>query len=288
MLVELNAQLQKRGPLPDPHGAGRAGARGDAVARVRLVPRLGVAPGADRAPSRSRGAVRVRLSDPAEGRHRSARRAARHATRTSAICTPGLKSIFRARDGSASTSPPACCAARGISRLFAAPHYRSAAPISGAVEPAKTEFEFDMSVTRIHEAPRVTWPFSDEMWTKLDRAGRGGRSRSCRAGRAAHDGRRADLRLDRRSADRGMEYGGGRPDQARYVPTNWSGGCASVLRRMAFCITGRANGIPAKACRAGPSRSTGARTASRSGAIRISSRAKASTDEANTRRKPSD
>jgi uncharacterized protein (DUF2126 family)/transglutaminase-like putative cysteine protease len=55
--------------------------------------------------------------------------------------------------------------------LFAAPHYRSAAPISGAVEPAKTEFEFEMSVTRIHEAPRVTWPFSDAMWEKLDQMG---------------------------------------------------------------------------------------------------------------------
>ncbi len=55
--------------------------------------------------------------------------------------------------------------------LFAAPHYRSAAPISGAVEPAKTEFDFEMSVTRIHEAPRVTWPFSDEMWEKLDQVG---------------------------------------------------------------------------------------------------------------------
>jgi uncharacterized protein (DUF2126 family)/transglutaminase-like putative cysteine protease len=55
--------------------------------------------------------------------------------------------------------------------LFAAPHYRSAAPITGGVEPAKTEFEFDMGVTRIHEAPRVTWPFSDEMWEKLDQMG---------------------------------------------------------------------------------------------------------------------
>jgi len=55
--------------------------------------------------------------------------------------------------------------------LFAAPHYRSAAPVSGGVEPAKTEFDFEMSVTRIHEAPRVTWPFSDEMWHKLDQMG---------------------------------------------------------------------------------------------------------------------
>jgi transglutaminase-like putative cysteine protease len=56
--------------------------------------------------------------------------------------------------------------------LFAAPHYRNAAPISGAVEGgAKTEFSFDMTVTRIREAPRVTWPFSDEAWAKLDALG---------------------------------------------------------------------------------------------------------------------
>lgn len=55
--------------------------------------------------------------------------------------------------------------------LFAAPHYRSAAPVSGGVEPARTTFDFEMSVTRIREAPRVTWPFSDAMWQKLDAVG---------------------------------------------------------------------------------------------------------------------
>jgi len=55
--------------------------------------------------------------------------------------------------------------------LFSAPHYRAAAPISGMVEPAKTEFSFEMNVTRIHEAPRVTWPFSDEAWARLDALG---------------------------------------------------------------------------------------------------------------------
>ena len=36
----LNQRLQRRHPLPHPHGAGRADARGDADARLRLVPRL--------------------------------------------------------------------------------------------------------------------------------------------------------------------------------------------------------------------------------------------------------
>lgn len=55
--------------------------------------------------------------------------------------------------------------------LFASPHYRSAAPVSGATEVARSAFDFEMSVTRLREAPRVTLPFSDEAWRKLDALG---------------------------------------------------------------------------------------------------------------------
>jgi uncharacterized protein (DUF2126 family)/transglutaminase-like putative cysteine protease len=55
--------------------------------------------------------------------------------------------------------------------VAATPHYRTAAPISGAVGFANVEFDFEMSVKRIREAPRITRPFSDESWSRLDKLG---------------------------------------------------------------------------------------------------------------------
>lgn len=47
-----------------------------------------------------------------------------------------------------------------------------AAPITGAVSDAEVEFDFANVVTRLHEPPRVTKPYTDEQWDRIDALGR--------------------------------------------------------------------------------------------------------------------
>jgi len=55
--------------------------------------------------------------------------------------------------------------------LVATPDPQSAAPISGTAEQCDVSFDVAMSVTRIHETPRVTKPYSERVWQDILAAG---------------------------------------------------------------------------------------------------------------------
>jgi uncharacterized protein (DUF2126 family) len=55
--------------------------------------------------------------------------------------------------------------------LCCTPHYESAAPVTGATEKCEVSFDFENAVTRIHEDPRVTKPYSDKQWEDIMQVG---------------------------------------------------------------------------------------------------------------------
>ena len=58
-------------------------------------------------------------------------------------------------------------AGEGHIPLACTPHFSDAAPITGAHDVAEVEFDFEMSVRRVHEDPRVTLPYSEEQWEQI-------------------------------------------------------------------------------------------------------------------------
>lgn len=58
-------------------------------------------------------------------------------------------------------------AGEGHIPLACTPEPESAAAVTGFVEEAKTEFDFEMVVKRLSESPRVTKPYAEEDWKKI-------------------------------------------------------------------------------------------------------------------------
>lgn len=62
-------------------------------------------------------------------------------------------------------------AGEGHIPLCCTPDYESAAPVTGATGICKVNFEFDNTVTRIHEDPRVTKPYTEQQWENIMEVG---------------------------------------------------------------------------------------------------------------------
>ncbi len=62
-------------------------------------------------------------------------------------------------------------AGEGHLPLSATPHPSAAAPIEGATDPVEVTFSFSNTVTRVHEDPRVTKPYTEEQWARVDALG---------------------------------------------------------------------------------------------------------------------
>ncbi len=62
-------------------------------------------------------------------------------------------------------------AGEGHIPLACTPEPTTAAPITGSLGICEVEFHHEMSVTRIHEDPRVTKPYTDQQWQQINLVG---------------------------------------------------------------------------------------------------------------------
>ncbi|MEO5841686.1 MAG: transglutaminase family protein, partial [Acidimicrobiales bacterium] len=62
-------------------------------------------------------------------------------------------------------------AGEGHLPLVCSPHPSSAAPITGATDPCNVTFDFSNTVTRLVGPPRVTLPYSEDQWLRIDALG---------------------------------------------------------------------------------------------------------------------
>ena len=63
-------------------------------------------------------------------------------------------------------------AGEGHIPLAGTPHPVSAAPVTGELEPCETTLDFSMSVVRVRESPRVTLPYAEPTWERIQAFGR--------------------------------------------------------------------------------------------------------------------
>ena len=93
----------------------------------------------------------------------------------------------------------------------------NAAPVIGFTDPCQVEFDFAMTVTRVHEDPRVTRPYSEAQWAAIDALGRRVDERS-RRGTTCGSPRAASRRSCRSTT---WTARSGTPRRCRRRSANW-------------------------------------------------------------------
>ena len=173
---------------------------------------LAAGPGA--AQSRFCGALRVRLPDPAEARRRRARRSARHVDRLHrpARLVRGLSARRRLDRPRPDLRPADRRKPRAACRHAAFPQ-RGSDHRHGELRQCRVQVRHARRPRRRASAHHQA--VLGRILGRARRARQGCRPRAERQGRAADDGRRADLRVDRRFRGGRMEHRRGRADQAR-------------------------------------------------------------------------
>ena len=225
----------------------------------RLVPRHRLAAGADPAPPRPRGALRLRLPGAAHRRRESARRpvGADGGLHRPARLGRGVRArrrLDRPRSDLGAVRRRGPHPARLHARSVAAPR-RSPAPPMPARSSSPSPTTCSAS-TRTRASPSRTPRSSGRRSTRSAHAV----DADLDAARRAPDhGRRADLRVDRRHGRRGVEHRGAAARPSAASPASCCGGCRRASRPAACCTTARANGTRASRCRAGRWRASGAR-----------------------------
>ena len=188
-------------------GAGRAELRGDARPRQGLVPRQRLASGHHPAPSRLRRALRLGLPDPAHARREAARRTGRPDARLHRPpCLVRDLPAGRRLDRSRPDLGPADRRRPHPARLHARAVECRADRRRGRGERGRLLLRHEGDA-RARDAAHHQALQRRAVGQASGRR-RGDRERHRQARPAAHHGRRADLRVDRRHGRRGMEHAG--------------------------------------------------------------------------------
>ena len=150
----------------------------------------------------------------------------------------GPRSLSRVPAGSGSIRPRACSPARVTFRWRARPTRAMRRRSSAITDVAEVEFGVAMTVTRIHEDPRVTLPYTDAQWAAIDALGE-----QVDGDLAAHDvrltqgGEPTFVSIDDME---GAEWNFTRRLSPRKARDTWARSCSS-----ACAVQIRARGIPA-------------------------------------------